>query len=101
MEQDWKWRLDLLSERNSALVLVDYQPSMIRGIASWDKVTIKEAAYCAAKAASILSVPVVLSAINPKLNGEFFKEISALFPNQEVHVRKMPSFDAFEDGPTF
>ena len=100
MDQDSKWRLELLTDKNSALVLVDYQPSMIRSIASGDKVTIKKAAYCAAKAASILDVPVVLSSINPKLNGEFFKEISSLFPNQEVNARKVPSFDAFEDGPT-
>ncbi len=100
MDSDNMWKLDLLTDKNSALVLVDYQPSMIRSIASGDKVVIKKAAYCAAKAASILNVPVVLSSINPKQNGEFFKEVSSLFPDQEVHARKVPSFDAFEDGPT-
>jgi len=43
----------------------------------------------------------VLSTINPKSNGEFFPEISQLFPKQEVFARKIPSFDAFEDEKTF
>ena len=90
-------RLELLTAENSILVLVDYQPSMIRGIASGDKTIIRAAAYCAAKAAEILKIPVVLSTINPAQNREFFPEISGLFPGQEVFARKVPSFDAFED----
>jgi hypothetical protein len=62
-------RLELLSDKNSALVLVDYQPIMFKSVASGDKVRIKKAAICAAKAASILGIPVVLSSINPKYNG--------------------------------
>lgn len=96
-----KGSLELLTDKNSVLLLVDYQPSMIRSIASGDKVTIKKAALCAAKAASILGIPVVLSSINPKQNGEFFSEISGLFPKQEVHARPVPSFDAFEDPATW
>ena len=30
-------KLEFLTDRNSALVLVDYQPSMFRGIGSGDK----------------------------------------------------------------
>lgn len=93
-------KLELLSATNSVLVLVDYQPTMIRSIASGDKTIIRQAAYSAAKAASILGVPVVLSTINPQSNGDFFPEITRLFPNQEVHARKVPSFDALEDEPT-
>lgn len=94
-------KLELLTDKNSILVLVDYQPSMIRGVASGDKVYIRKAAYCAAKAASILNIPVVLSTINPGSNGEFFPEIAKLFPGQEVFARKIPSFDAFEDEKTW
>jgi nicotinamidase-related amidase len=94
-------KLDLLSDKNSALVLVDYQPSMFKGVGSSDKTIIKKAAICAAKAANILGIPVVLSSINPKLNGEFIPEITKLFPMQEVFARKIPSFDAFEDENTW
>ena len=90
-------RLDLLTDKNSVLALVDYQPAMIKGAGSGDKVIIKKAAIGAAKAAQIMGIPVVFSTINPKFNGEFFTEITSLFPNQEVFARKVPSFDAFED----
>ncbi len=89
--------LDLLTDKNSILVLVDYQPSMFKSISSWDKTIIKSAAICAAKAASILGVPVVLSSIKPEFNGDVIPEIAKIFPNQEVFARKIPSFDAFED----
>jgi nicotinamidase-related amidase len=94
-------KLDLLTDRNSSLVLVDYQPSMFRSIGSSDKEVIKAAAVGAAKAAQILGIRVVLSSINPKLNGEFIPEITQLFPKIEVYSRKVPSFDAFEDQNTW
>jgi nicotinamidase-related amidase len=93
-------KLELLSDKNSALVLVDYQPTMYAGVASGDKTIIRNAAYCAAKAASILNIPVVLSTINPQSNGNFLAEVTNLFPGQEVYARTVPSFDAFEDEKT-
>ena len=101
MEHAPKGCLDLLSDKNSMLVLVDYQSTMFKGVASGDKTIIRNAAYCAAKAASILSIPVVLSAINPPGNGEFMPEIARLFPGQEVFSRKVLGFDAFEDERTW
>ncbi len=94
-------KLDLLTDMNSILVLVDYQPIMIKSVASGNKTIIKSAALYAAKAAKILDVPVILSSINPKNNGEVFPEITGLFPDQEVFARKVPSFDAFEDEKTY
>jgi len=94
-------KLELLSDKNSALVLVDFQPSMFAGVGSSDKTIIRNAAFCSAKAASILSVPVVLSAINPKNNGNFLSDVTKLFPGQEVYARAVPSFDAFEDEKTY
>ncbi|MGD0079938.1 MAG: isochorismatase family protein [Methanoregula sp.] len=101
MEHAPKGCLELLNDKNSMLVLVDYQSTMFKGVASGDKTIIRNAAYCAAKAASILSIPVVLSAINPSGNGEFMPEITRLFPGQEVYSRKVLSFDAFEDERTW
>ena len=94
-------KLEFLTNKNSVLVLVDYQPSMFKSVSSGDKTIIKGAAISAARAARILGVPVVLSAINPKAMGEFIPEIATLFPNQEVFARKIPSFDAFEDEGTW
>jgi nicotinamidase-related amidase len=94
-------KLELLTDKNSTLLLVDYQPAMFAGVASGDKTIIKNAAYCAAKAASILNVPVVLSTIGPQRNGEFIADITKLFPGQEVFARTILSFDAFEDEKTW
>jgi nicotinamidase-related amidase len=101
MEHSQKGNLQLLTDKNSFLVLVDYQSSMFKGVGSGDKTIIRNAAYCAAKAASILDIPVVLSAINPSGNGVFMQEITVLFPGQEVFSRKVLSFDAFEDERTW
>lgn len=90
-------KMEFLTVDNSVLVLVDYQPGMFKGIDSGNRTTMKNAAVSAAKAASILKVPVVLTSIYPKGNGEFISEITDLFPNQEVFARKVPGFDAFED----
>jgi len=94
-------KLELLSAKNSVLVLVDYQSAMFKGVGSGDKTIIKNAAVCAAKAAGILGIPVVLSAINPQMLGAFIPEITDLFPGQEAIARKIPSFDAFEDERTW
>ncbi len=90
-------KLDLLTAQNSVLLLVDYQPAMFKGVESGDRTIMKNCAVGAAKAASILQIPVVLTSIGPKLNGEFIKEITDLFPGQEVFARKVPGFDALED----
>ncbi|MHB8094614.1 MAG: isochorismatase family protein [Candidatus Aminicenantales bacterium] len=94
-------RFELLSDRNCVLALVDYQAAMFKGVASGDKTIIKGAAVGAAKAASILGIPVVLSSINPEHNGKFIPEIAGLFPRQKVFARKVPGFDAFEDERTW
>jgi len=101
MDRSRDARLEFLTDKNSVLVLVDYQPSMFKSVSSGDKTIIKSAAICAAKAARILGVPVVLSSINPKTMGEFIPEVSTLFPRQKVFARKIPSFDAFEDEGTW
>jgi nicotinamidase-related amidase len=80
--------LELLTAKNSVLVLVDYQPLMLRSVGSGDKTIIKSVALHAAKAARILRV--VLSSINPKFNGDFFREIAGLFPDQDVFARRVP-----------
>jgi nicotinamidase-related amidase len=64
-------KLVLLTGRNRALVLVDYQPAMFTGVVSGDKTIMRNTAYCAAKAAAIPGIPVDLSAIGPQLKREF------------------------------
>lgn len=94
-------KLEILTADNSVLLLVDYQPAMIKSVASGNKTIIRDAALYASKAASILNIPVVLSSINPQGNGDVFSEITEIFPDQKVFARKIKSFDAFEDDDTF
>jgi hypothetical protein len=42
-------KLELLTDKNSVLVLVDYQSAMFKGVASSDTTIIKNGAVCAAK----------------------------------------------------
>jgi len=92
-----KTNLNLLTPKNSVLLLVDYQPAMFKGVGSGDRTIIKNSAVATAKAASILDVTTILTSIFPKGNGEFIKDITDLFPNQKTIARKIPSFDALED----
>lgn len=90
-------KLQLLTPENSALLLVDYQPAMFRGVGSGNRTLVHNSAVAVAKAASIMGVPTVLTSINPAGNGEFIKEITSLFPGQTALARKVPGFDSLED----
>ena len=90
-------KLDLLTPKNSVLLLVDYQPAMFNGVGSSDRTIIKNNAVAVAKAANILNVPIVLTSIYPEGNGKFIKEITDIFPKLKVIARKLPSFDALEE----
>jgi hypothetical protein len=50
-----------------------------------------------ATGASLLDVPVVLTAISPQTNGPTIREITELFPQANVINRAFPSFDAFDE----
>jgi nicotinamidase-related amidase len=90
-------KLELLTPKNSLLLLVDYQSAMFNGVGSGDRTNIKNNAVATAKAASILSVPTVFTSIYPKGNGEFIKELTDIFPKLKVIARKLPGFDALEE----
>jgi len=90
-------KLDLLTPANSALLLVDYQPAMFRGVGSGNRTLIRNSAVAVAKTANILEVPVVFTTIYPEGNGDLIKEIADLFPDVKAIARKVPGFDALED----
>lgn len=88
---------DYITVINSILLLVDYQSGMIRNIESGDRTEIRNAAIAAAKAASILNVPVILTSSGKESNGEFMQELSDIFPRQDVIVREPNQVNAFGD----
>ena len=87
-------KLELLSDKTAHSSSWTTSPRcMPRRIGN--KTIIRNAAYCAAKAASILGVPVVLSSINPQSNGNFLAEVTNLFPGQQVYARTVPELRCF------
>lgn len=90
--------LDPITADNSALILIDYQPTMLQGVASGDRAQMINATLAATTAAAILGVPVVLSSIATSRNGDFLPSIAGLVPGAPIHERGVPGFDALEDG---
>jgi nicotinamidase-related amidase len=54
----------LLSPQNAALLIIDYQPTQIRSIASRDKRALIANVVATAKVAKLFSLPIVLSTVN-------------------------------------
>ena len=87
----------LFDRTNTMLLLVDFQPKMIKGVQDWDANEKLDSAVAVAKAAQIADVPVVFTSIDEKDNGKFYKNIRNIFPYQNIIERKIPGFNAFDD----
>src|SRR5512133_611714 len=88
---------DYITVINSLLLLVDYQSKMVKSIESGDKQEISNAVIASARAASILNVPVILTSVESESRGEFLRELTGIFPLQEVIQRKPDQLNALED----
>jgi len=56
----------LLTQKNSALLIIDYQPLQVSSIASMDRRTLVTNIVAVAKAAKLYALPIVLSTVNVK-----------------------------------
>ena len=56
----------LLTPKNSALLIIDYQPLQVSSIASMDRRTLVTNIVAVAKAAKLYALPIVLSTVNVK-----------------------------------
>jgi nicotinamidase-related amidase len=86
-----------LHANNSMLLLVDHQQNLFNGIMSHKPQYVKHNVLALAKGASILDIPVILTVISPQTNGPMISEITEMFPDIPVIVRKHPSFNAFDE----
>ena len=86
-----------LLANNSMLLLVDHQQNLFNGIMSHKPEYVKNNVLALAKGASILDIPVILTVISPQTNGPMISEITEMFPDIPVIVRKHPSFNAFDE----
>src|SRR6476620_12127789 len=86
-----------LLANNSMLLLVDHQQNLFNGIMSHKPEYVKNNVLALAKGASILDIRVILTVISPQTNGPMISEITKMFPDVSVIVRKHPSFNAFDE----
>ncbi|WP_347260911.1 hydrolase [Rudaea sp.] len=87
----------LLSPKNCALVVIDFQPVQVGSVASRDRRSLVENVTAVARTAKLFGLPVVLSTVNVKtgVNRPMIPQITSLFPAIEPIDRT--SINAWED----
>ena len=59
----------LITPKNAALIIIDYQPTQVSSIASMDHLTLVANIVTVAKLAKLYALPIVLSTVNVKTRG--------------------------------
>ena len=78
-------KLEMLTPKNSAIALIDYQPAMYQGVQSHDRLVVFNNIQILAKAAKLFSIPTIISTIaKDSFSGPFMPEVTQLFPTHEV-----------------
>jgi nicotinamidase-related amidase len=88
----------LLTPKNAALLIIDYQPVQVSSVASRDRRSLVINASNVAKLAKLFALPVVLSTVNVATgkNAPTIHQISDVFPN--VTPIDRTSINAWEDA---
>jgi nicotinamidase-related amidase len=78
-------KLEMLTPKNCAFALLDYQPAMYQGVQSHDRLSIFNNIQVLAKGAKLFGVPTVITTIAEKtFSGPFMPEVTAIFPEHKV-----------------
>src|SRR2546421_4070733 len=87
----------LLTPKNSALIIIDYQPVQVKSINSMDRERMVENVVRVAKLAKLYALPVVLSTVNVKtgVNEPTIPELEAVLTGTEALDRT--TINAWED----
>lgn len=87
----------LLTPKNCAVVIIDYQPIQVTSVASMDRRTLVANIVALAKTAKLYGVPVVLTTVNVKTgrNQPIIHHLHDIFPDIEPIDRT--SINAWED----
>lgn len=76
---------EFLTAQNAALALIDYQPAMVFGVQSHDRMLIAHNASILARTAKLFKIPTILSSVaKDSFSGELSPEITSLFPGQPI-----------------
>lgn len=76
---------EMLTPKNSAIALIDYQPAMYQGVQSHDRNVTFHNVQILAKAAKLFGIPTVISTVaKDSFSGPFMPEVTALFPDMTI-----------------
>ncbi len=90
-------KLELLTPQNCALILIDFQPQMVFGVANIDRQTLKNNVVGLAKAAQVFKVPTVLTAVETEsFSGNIWPELLAVLPGNKIFERS--SMNTWDDA---
>jgi nicotinamidase-related amidase len=87
----------LLTPKNSALIVIDYQPVQVTSVASMDRRALVTNITSVAKVAQLFKLPVVLSTVNVKTgkNAPTIHQLQGVLPGAEALDRT--TINAWED----
>lgn len=88
---------EFISVINSLLLIVDYKPNLLTNVMSGQHSELSKAMVSAAKAATILNVPVVMSSSDDRPGIGFIRELSGILPRREIIRRNPFNINALAD----
>ncbi|WP_313443027.1 hydrolase [Novosphingobium sp.] len=88
----------LLRPEDSVLVLIDHQPYQLANLNSHDPQAVVNNTTALAKLAKAFNVPTILTSVIADRGGLLFKQLTDVFPGQEVIDRTF--INTWEDKPT-
>lgn len=91
-------KIEILTDKNSVLLLIDYQPQMVFGVASIDRQLLINNAVALAKSAKLFNVPTIITSVETEsFSGYVAPELLDVFPAQNIYERS--SMDAWDSEP--
>ena len=85
----------LVTPENCVLLLIDHQPFQLANVNSHDPTLVIHNVTALAKTAKAFGIPTILTTVNEKRGGALFKQLQAVFPDQQPIDRTF--INAWED----
>jgi nicotinamidase-related amidase len=85
----------LLTPKNSALIIIDYQPIQVSSVASMDRRTLVQNIVTVVRLAKLFQLPIVLSTVNAKTGAPTIHQLQDVLGEIEVFDRT--TINAWED----
>jgi nicotinamidase-related amidase len=81
-------KIELLTPKNSVLLMIDYQPQMAFGVVSIDRQTLKNNVVALAQAVKLFHVPAIITSVETEsFSGFIWPELLDTFPKCDIIER--------------